>query len=366
MQTKRKALLLSIGYGQGHHTAAQALAEELSQRGWETQRHDLCAETSPKLFRATQSFYRACVRSMPRLWGCLYRLIERINWARMTYAPGIRACTEGLRRLIQDEQPQLIICTYPLYGYMLDALAKESGQSVPYAMVVTDALSLCRPWLLTQAELICLPDELSLAQVRDIYELPGGRVIATGFPVRAAFRADDRRPLPAEDGAGLHIVYAAHAPLQQVKQDMQMLLREWPQARISLLAEERKTALCDEPTLQGVEVYGEGQSTAELMQTAHFYIGKAGAASVFEAYTTETPVLVNYVLPGQEQGNLKLLEHDGAGLYVQDTASLADTLHTLLADSARGWQDMCRAIRRADRCRGAARTIDALERRMFS
>lgn len=86
---------------------------------------------------------------------------------------------------------------------------------------------------------------------------------------------------------------------------------------------------------------------------------------MFEACAAEVPVLVNHALPGQEEGNLQLLAQDGAALSVPHTDDLIRTLCPLLANSAAGWQRMCRAIRAAGRSGGAARTVDTIEGRLF-
>ena len=367
MKKKRKALLLSAGYGKGHHSAAQALADELQNRGWQAKVADVCAETRPRLFHATQRFYTACVLHAPCVWGMVYEQIDRANWAKLIHAPGVAACMRALRNRIRKEKPHLIVCTYPLYAYMLDHFVQEGWFHTPYAIVVTDALAISRPWLQTRAPLICLPDEHSYARMQAQYALPPDRLAAPGFPVRAAFTPGDQRPIPKAGGEGLHIVYGAYAPLPRIRADIEALLKEWPYMRISLLAAEReekaRRLLQDFPT---VRICSPEENPAPLLRSAHFYIGKAGAATLFEAYSTHTPVLINYAIPGQEQGNLQLLEMDGAGRYAENTEELLRILAHLLKHEAAGWQRMCRAMQQANRSGGAARIINTLEGRFFA
>lgn len=367
MKRARKALLLSVGFGRGHHSAAQALAEELHRRGWRVQLEDLCAEARPLLFRLTQRFYHFCVRRLPWVWGAVYRQLDAADWTQLIHLPGFAACTRLLRHMLLQEKPDLVVCTYPLYAYMLDELAQEGALHAPYAVVVTDALEISRPWMLTGAPLTCLPDEFSLALVQERFAQPAERLAATGFPVRKAF-APEERATPGEQGAGLHIVYSCHAPLPRVVAEVRAMLDEWPQMRLSLLAEERAPRLSTllHPLPEQVQIYTGRQDMAPLLRTAHFYIGKAGAATMFEAYSAEVPVLVNHALPGQEEGNLHLLLRDGAGKLTDSPEALLRTLRGLLAHSAAGWQQMRRAMARAQRSGGAAKTVDMLERRFFS
>lgn len=369
MKNKRKALLLSVGYGKGHHAAAQAMAEELRHRGWQTEVADICAEVRPRLFRLTQLFYRTCVRHAPWLWGMVYEQIDSADWSQLIHLPGIAACMRGLRARLQKQQPDLVLCTYPLFAYMLDAFAREGWFRTPYAVIVTDALAISRPWLQTQAPLICLTDEYSHRLMQDRYAPEPERLVAPGFPVHAAFTPGKERPTPQQDGEGLHVVYGAHAPIARVCADVEGMLQAMPRMQITLLAdgqEKRLHSLLSRYESSGsVRLCRSNQDMAALLHSAHLYIGKAGAATLFEAYAAEVPVLINYAMPGQEEGNLHLLQKDHAGQYVASTAELLHTLRRLMQNNAAAWLRMCSSMRAAKRNGGAARTADVLEERFF-
>lgn len=368
MTRARKALMLSAGYGRGHHTAAHALAQELAHRGWQTGVADVCADTHPGTFCLTQALYRSCTRHAPWLWGALYRLLDTADWAQLIRLPVLAACTRRLAALLEQEAPSLVVCTYPLFAYMLDALANRSALRVPYAVVVTDALYAGRAWVQAQAPLICLPDASSMAAVQERFALPTERLAAPGFPVPAEFTPNPHLPLPEEHGHGLHIVYSAHAPLARVEADTEALLHAYPTLRLTLVAEDRAAKLSHlaQRHPERLRLYSTVRGMASLLRSAHLYIGKAGAASVFEAYAAEVPMVVNYALPGQEEGNLHLLMRDGAGCYADSTAELLQILRSLLAHSAAGWRRMRAAMHAAHRTGGAALTADALERRFFA
>ena len=49
----------------------------------------------------------------------------------------------------------------------------------------------------------------------------------------------------------------------------------------------------------------------ELMMSHHLVISKAGGATVQEAIAARCPMIVNQVIPGQEEGNAELIEETG-------------------------------------------------------
>ncbi len=373
MTNGQKVLLLSIGYGRGHYSAAFALAEELQKRGWQTKIMDACAEACPSLFSLTRAFYRTCVRRLPWLWGLAYAQIDSSDWSRLLCLPGIARSMCYLRQQLQTDPPQLVVCTYPLYAYMLDVFAREGWFRAPYAVVVTDALSVNSAWVQTRSPLICLPEPDGCHELARRFAIPAERLVAPGFPVRSAFYPGTQPAAPGPDGKNLHLMYGAHAPLLRVRDDILTILCHYPRCHITILAEEREPHLrkllaAAIPTVRETSVtfYGaRGEDPAIPLRSAHLYIGKAGASTVFEAYTTLTPMLINYTLPGQEEGNLQLLLRDGAGMRIESTEELITTLHRLLAHRAEGLVRMRRAMQIAARGGGAAKTADALLSRFF-
>ncbi len=360
--------MLSIGYGRGHEAVAQALAQEMRTRGWVAEVRDVCAEARPRMFRVTQSFYRECVRRLPWAWGIAYAQIDATDWSRMLCVPGIAGSLAYLRRLLQQEKPQLIVCTYPLYAYMLDKLTREEGLRIPYAVVVTDALRVNSAWVRARAPLICMPDDESQRYACEELGVEASRLCATGFPVRREFRPDVTRCVPEPGNGELRIVYGAHARLHRVCADVTALLSHRPGIRITLLGEEREACIRRMLGELGKRVTfhcGGLGSLAVPLSRAHFYIGKAGASTVFEAYAVQTPVLVNYTLPGQEEGNQQMLIDDGVGRRVESTDELVQTIDGLLQHGAAGWRQMVQNMRAAGRRDGAARTCDTLESRFF-
>lgn len=357
----KRLLVLSIGYGQGHHSAGAAIAEYYSSTGWEARMVDACSEACPFLFRLTQEFYRFCVRRAPWLWGVTYSLTDTADWARLVRNPFFAPVVRRLSDVLQEYQPNLIICTYPLFAYMLD----ELRPAAPYAVVVTDAQEISRPWMLSQAGLVTVPDEESCWMVRERYGLECGTVVAAGFPVLRAFTPSAGRATP--DETCLRVLYGAYRRPGGVVADVAALLQEFPQMKLTVLAglHEQRLLKRFAPYCRSgrLTVLRETTDMPSLLPENHFYIGKAGAATMFECYAANVPVIVNFTLPGQEQGNLQLLLQDGAGCHAESTSHLVQVLKKLLADDAAGWHALCVAMRRARRVRATVNIAAAIERR---
>ena len=364
-QRKKKLLILSIGYGQGHHAAAAAVQEYYDAQGWCTRVADVCELAQPGLFRLTQLFYDFCVRRAPWLWGVTYSLTDTADWSVLVQNPLLRGVVACLRDVLREYSPELVLCTYPLFAYMLDALQQRGERVPPYAVLVTDAIEISRPWMLSRCPLVLLPDVVSCLMVRERYGLGEDAAVVSGFPVRSAFApAPDRLPPGPEC---LRVVYGAYRQTGGVLADISGLLEAFPQLQLTVIAGQRAGMLrrCFAPYCEAgrLVVLTSTNRMPELLAESHFYVGKAGAATMFECYAAQVPVLVNFTLPGQERGNLDLLLHDGAGCHVESTAHLVATVQDMLCDGARGWMSLCAAMLQADRSGSVARIALAVRRK---
>lgn len=364
----RKCLICSVGYGQGHHAAAAALAEEFASRGYSCCVCDPCALARPTIFELTQAFYRFCVRRAPWLWGITYAQTDTANWRKAARMPLLVKLKQRMQQLLEQERPDVVLCTYPIYAYMLDALQTEGVFHGHYVMVVTDAREISRPWLQSDAPLVVVPDAVSAEKIETQFGLSPAVVKPLGFPVRRTFRASEILQPPSPDA--LRIVFGTYRSTRAVVRTVRALLAAYPSAHITLLCGNRITRfralLARECGMGRVSALPATEYMADLFAESHLYIGKAGAATLFECYAARLPMLVNFALPGQEQGNLELLLQDGAGLYAESPADVVQAVQGLLADGAASWQRMRAAMKAGGYDDAAARIADETERRFFS
>lgn len=96
----------------------------------------------------------------------------------------------------------------------------------------------------------------------------------------------------------------------------------------------------------------------DLLMTHHLLIGKAGGATVQETIAAETPMLITQVVPGQEEGNARLLFDHGCGSLCPTPHALATQIEALFAKNAerwRTWHQRISQLSRPDAAREIAR-----------
>jgi processive 1,2-diacylglycerol beta-glucosyltransferase len=89
---------------------------------------------------------------------------------------------------------------------------------------------------------------------------------------------------------------------------------------------------------QPVEIHGWTNQMPELLMTHHLLIGKAGGAAVQETIAACTPMLMTSVVPGQEEGNARLLFQNQCGALCPTPDALAERIEQLFAGNAAEWR----------------------------
>jgi len=107
---------------------------------------------------------------------------------------------------------------------------------------------------------------------------------------------------------------------------------------------------------KNVELYGWTDRMPELVMSHHLLIGKAGGATVQEAIAARTPMLITQVVPGQEEGNARLLFQNGCGALCETPEALAAQVQALFESDAALWKRWETNIARLSKP-DAARTI---------
>jgi processive 1,2-diacylglycerol beta-glucosyltransferase len=78
--------------------------------------------------------------------------------------------------------------------------------------------------------------------------------------------------------------------------------------------------------------------------THHVVLSKAGGATTQEAIAANCPMLVNQIVPGQEEGNYELLRRRHADTLVETPDAVVAALHRAFANHGAVWRQWRAAL----------------------
>jgi len=308
-------LILTASTGAGHDSTAAALSDALSA----TLPRARVLVRDPLGARAARSsavgwWYDLVAARAPHLWGWLYDLSN--NKCGVWLGALIVAVLYGrrLRATIRTMRPDLIISVHPLCARLAAHTMRGARRRTPHHCVVTDLVSVHRYWASTDIAVFyaATPEaEAALAS----HGIPLGRIRVTGLPLRQAFAASPHATALQGDAVPRVVVLDGGRATRALERAVRALLVPGAPLRVTVVCGDnarlrrRLTAV----TAGRATILGRCADVAGLMRASSVVVTKAGSATLAEAWSQARPALVYRVLPGQEEGNVALLDHHGRG-----------------------------------------------------
>src|SRR4029453_2282779 len=139
-------LILTAGYGEGHHAAARGLSAAFSEIGVKAQVIDLCGTMGAGFYQYSRRAYLELINRAPWVGAQIYALVDRLPLISCA-VPLFRKMQSALDNLITKEQPRAIVSVYPLYGYLIRALYPEgTPRRFRFHTLVTDSITINSVW----------------------------------------------------------------------------------------------------------------------------------------------------------------------------------------------------------------------------
>jgi processive 1,2-diacylglycerol beta-glucosyltransferase len=324
-----RILILTASMGEGHNTAARNIRNAMvAQVGPQAEIliADPYTRTNPLVNRLVQRGYTAAINNYPRLWKVVFAMLSRPVVIE-NMGPLLSQLREAVHSLVREFQPDLIASTYPVFGYLNEKI-RQSDPSItaPFYMVITDSTMINQTWYRYPCDGCIVADDAT-ANVLRRDGVPEKKIHTLGFPVGMEFEAFIPAP-PPHDGQWRALFFPG-GPQQRAIATLQ-LLAQLENLQVTVITGRREdayTALAQAGLPQRGHLLGWTDKMPELMGTHHFFIGKAGGATVQEAIAAQIPFIVSHLVPGQEEGNIALIQQTAIGALA--AASPADVFHIL-------------------------------------
>jgi processive 1,2-diacylglycerol beta-glucosyltransferase len=338
----KKILILTAGFGDGHNAAARNLrsAIELLDEDARAEVVDLFADSYGAFNTFAKKTYLGVVQYAPKLWGGIYSLLE--NPFVEKQLGGFTRLQNTLEKILAETQPDCVVSTYPVYAHVIKTIYGNNERPFRFITIVTDSISISSAWFRAPSDFFCVPNEAS-AEVLRKGGVPEKQIKTLGFPVSPTFAnppAELPLPVGREPRRVLYIINtgkkkagkAVDRLLELEDVHLTITVGRDPELRAELIERTRKQA-------DRVRILGWTNLMPELMMSHHLVISKAGGATVQEAIAARCPMIVNQVIPGQEEGNAELIWRCGLGAIAEKNREVAELVENAFAKRAAQWSE---------------------------
>lgn len=343
----KRVLVLTAGFGEGHNTAARSICDALTATGEaEILLCDIYADTVPRVNSTVKRGYSFAINRAPWLWRAIFFSLDRPGWMESTMWVAGRL-RDALDCTLAEFHPDVLVSTYPIYPYLYrDIQKRRLGVHMPIITVITDSVGVNTAWHRCLSDAFIVADEPTADVLRSRGISPD-LVHTLGFPVSHYFAT--AKCLPPTASAPWKLLFMPSTQVQLTLRQIEAL-QTIPDVEVTVIAG-RHARIFDAVNESGLLADGPGQligwtdAMPHLLCEHHAFIGKAGGAIVQEAIAAKCPFFVSHLVPGQEEGNIALLERLGVGVPALGKPSrLAEAVKNAFADDAAQWREWKRNL----------------------
>jgi UDP-N-acetylglucosamine:LPS N-acetylglucosamine transferase len=331
-----RVVILSASVGAGHDSAAAALADRMTSRGFTVDRHDFL-DLMPG-GRAMCGSYKRIITRAPALYQRIYARTERHARPGAVQRGLLRASERAVLAAIPDDTAA-VIATYPLAAQVLGRLRRTGRLTVPVATVFTD-FSVHPLWIADGVDLYLAATPATAFQAR---RHGAERVRAAGPLVDRRFEpssreekaaARERFGLPSAEGAKIALLLGGSWGVGDIEATAADLAASGVVTPVVVCG--RNEALRARLRAQGVKhAFGWVGDMPGLMAAADVMVQNAGAASTLEAFASGLPVATYRCLQGHGRTNAEVLDDAGLAVWIRTRDELAATLVELTSGPRR-------------------------------
>ena len=339
----KKILILTASFGDGHNAAARNLREaiELATDMAKVEVMDLFESTYGTLNTLLKQTYQGLVRYAPVVWSGVFSVLDNPTLFRRQI-DSMGKLRAALATLVQNTEPDVVVSTYPVYGHLIQDIFRDHAER-PFRLltIVTDSISVCSAWYRAPSDLFLVANEPT-AKVLIEAGVERQRIKALGFPVSPIFAQEQKIALPVPRGNERRkVLYVINTGKAKAGKSIERLLTI-PDLDLTITVgrdASLKAKLTERLRKYGdrVVLYGWTNQMPRLLMSHHLVIGKAGGATVQEAIAGQCPMIVNQVIPGQEEGNARLIEALDVGAIAESGKDVRDLVEEVFAHKARLW-----------------------------
>ncbi len=339
-----KVLLISVTAGYGHHSTANALADELAARGAQVQKVDLLEYVNKFIFKAVDKGYLFYTKHAPNQFGQLYRAMEKSTSVRSHFINDLvsELLAAKFNTYFDDFVPDVIITTHIFGAQVLDELKRRNEVSCPVIGIVTD-FTLHPFWNeVDRIEYIVTASELLNHRIAQ-RGVDQKRLLPFGIPIRPRFlksvpKAQARRELGLREDRNTVLIMSGsmgHGNMAAVVQQMDTL--EDPlQLLIVCGSNARAKKKLEAVKLRHEKhVYGFVDNVDLMMDAADCIVSKPGGLTTSETLAKQLPMIMINPIPGQEEDNANFLLNTGMALTTNKHFSVDEAVYYLFSNPQR-------------------------------
>ena len=342
----KKILILTADAGYGHRSAANAIAEALKLKY-----NDSCEivvnnpledERTPAFLRESQYDYDKIVNNMPELYRVGFTISDAKVPTALTESIVTVLLFEGMRDILRDVQPDVIVSTYPLYQVPTHIVKTMYGMNIPYYTVITDLVSIHQFWFSDLVQGCMVPNEI-VRQKAIQNRMSEEKLHITGIPIHPSISLEQRDIHEIRKSLDLKpdiptFLFVGSKRVDRLEDTLRVFNHYGKEIQLIMVCGNNQAlydSLAATEWHQPYKLFNYVDNMPTLMRASDAIVCKAGGLITTESLASGLPIMIIEAIPGQETGNAEFVVENNAGVWVHDTLETLEGLNHWLLDDCK-------------------------------
>ncbi|OGY43380.1 MAG: hypothetical protein A2729_04365 [Candidatus Buchananbacteria bacterium RIFCSPHIGHO2_01_FULL_39_14] len=370
----KKVLIVYATGGMGHVKAAQAVEQAWREKypAVEVKNVNIIDFANPLYKKVFVDGYNYISSKKPEIWGFLYRQFNNKENQKLPSYLSRLAISRRFIPFIRKFQPDFIIATHPLPMILVSYSKAKDVIDITSSMVVTD-FGCHSFWVDPEVNYyFCATQDV--ARCLGGYGVKLGQMAVTGIPIEPKFAQNfDKKILQQKFGLNPNLftllIVGGQFNFSVLKTIISGVKKKNGDKIQFLVVAGRDVDLkesldnSDFSKNHQVKIFGFIDNMHELMAVSDLIFSKAGGLTVSECLALGLPMIINKVIPGQEEDNVNFLVRKGAGIKVNNFSEIVKSVNQLIINPTK-IQKMKKAAKSLGRPKSAEALADFVYKRI--
>lgn len=297
----------------GHHQVADTIRSYITNRDSSIicKKIDLLSAWNPFIETLVTKTYLEWIHHFPKMYAWVYTHLAHSKTGRSFKYYEILFLSK-MRTILQEEKPDLIICTHGFPSYFLNQLKFRGQCNIPVINVYTDFF-INDIWGRERIDYHFVPSQMVKDELIHNSAISEDRVIITGIPIAEQFLKHNNE-ISKKESTYKVLISGGSVGLGNIAE----ILEKQGQSKIEFFVlcgknEQlfQKLSKSSSENIHPLPYINSKEKMNQLYDYVDAIITKPGGVTISEALQKELPIFIHSALPGQEEINLRLLEKLG-------------------------------------------------------
>ncbi|NLZ33505.1 MAG: UDP-N-acetylglucosamine--LPS N-acetylglucosamine transferase, partial [Clostridiales bacterium] len=321
----KKVLILTTSTGEGHNQAANSIANTFMKYSYEVITYDFLKSNSKILTNLLVKGYEIAASFFPKTYGFLYNISNTLFITKIISFI-FYFLNKKVYKFIRNSNPDVIVVTHPFAVSIATNIKNKIN--IPIITIVTDF----------KAHGAYISDKVDAYivgsnETKDNLIKKGilkDRIFVYGIPVKDKFFKEKINLSGIDKGDYFNVLLMGGSMgLKNISQVLKELLNNSCKLRITVVCgknEELRNNLLKKYNNniknKKLHILGFSNDIDVLMDYSDLIISKPGGLTSTEAINKRLPLIIPFVIPGQETENVEVLQANGCAIYLNNLLEL--------------------------------------------